>query len=138
MKLFSSWRLIYVLEYFQEPIPVRESGLEGVTQYNVAGKKVRGKQGKMMIYDHGMFDQFTNLIYGYTHYRDVDAYKSACLTSRATLFDSPNLQITVITKNENDEVLKAIVHFTNKSNNDISEFSSYPMDTSNIARFIVS
>lgn len=90
-----------------------------------------------MVYDHGLFDQFTNTIYGYTHYRDVDAYKAACLTSRATLFDSPNFQITTITKNENDEVLKSIVYFINKSNNDISEFSSYPMDTSNLTMVLV-
>jgi len=52
---------------------------------------------------------------------------------RATLFDGHFLQLTTTTKKEsplgpNNEVLKTIIHYTNKSLLDISEFTVQPLE----------
>lgn len=86
-----------------------------------------------MAFDLELFDQFTNLIYGYPTFRDIDAFKYACLVNRATIFENPILQITSITKNEgpagpSDEVMKTIVHYINKASTDIVNFCTFPHD----------
>lgn len=114
---------------------------EGVAQYNLTGKKVKTpKIGKRTPYDHGLFDQFVNSIYGNAYYRDLDGYKNACLTNRATLIDSAFLQVSSITRNEgpagpNDDMLKIIFHYTNKSLTEISDFTVNALERCKIKDF---
>jgi len=98
--------------------------------------------GKAMAFDNELFDQFINLVYGYPTFRDIDAFKYACLVNRATVFESPVLQVTSITKNEgpsgpSDDIMKTIVHYINKASTDIVNFSSFPHDPGNLVSFIL-
>jgi len=104
-----------------------------ITQYNLTGKKIKPKNGRRIEFDHTLFDTFSNAIYGNPYFRDIDTFKNACLVSRANLFETHLLQISSITRNEspvgpNDEILKVIIHYANKSLMDIVEFTAYPLE----------
>lgn len=119
--------------YGFDKAPTIYTNPDGVSQFNISGKKIKPQNHRKVPFDHHLFDQFKNAIFSNQYYRDIDAFKNACLTKRATLFDGHFLQLTSTTKNEGplgptNEVLKTIIHYTNKSMLDISEFTVQPLE----------
>ena len=97
----------------------------------------KAKWGRVVNFNYSLFDQISNALYSNTSGKDIDSYKTACLTNKAVLFDSILLKVDVITRMEDQQgqsgsTLKLILHYGNKSNQSVSAFSVNINDRGNI------
>lgn len=88
----------------------------------------KSKCGRMVGSNYQLVEQINNAIQSNASGRDVDAFKSACLTNKAILFDSTLLKVDAITRIEDpsgqsNNILKIILHYGNKSSQTITNFS---------------
>ena len=82
---------------------------------------------------YGRFISYDNMLFNGLHFenRDADGFKYACLVNKAALYDSNILQIGMISSlissnSPNDKTFKLTLHYGNKTNDEISNFTVIP------------
>lgn len=120
---------------------VRTRNLEDSLKRERENYRIQGfskpKWGRFVSYDYYLFDQIANTILSNGQGKDIDGYKSACLLNKAVLFESARLKVDAITRLEDeqgreDNTLKVILHFGNKSNQSITGFVADILDQSTL------
>ena len=96
------------------------------SNFNYHLKKLQGQKfGRFINYDHILFNNLP------LESKDVDDFKYACLVNKGALYDSNILQIGMIgslnpANLSNDKTFKLTLHYGNKTDYEISNFSVFP------------
>lgn len=114
-----------------------KSSRHSALEHNVSKKHV--KVGRFVSFDSYTAGKITEEVERNPHLKDLDSFKYACLAAKAALFDSETLQIGVISKMDksaNDAKTHVLLHYGNKTTNEMFSFSVSPASVKGIKQFL--